>query len=210
MKANALAGAVQPVVDTINAAEVLQSRGASLTTGQNGLGTQIRDSAFNVAGASVDESSGPFRSANSLSSTLLAVGGSAGAFSGGSTTLSLFPETKLLRFSQNSASKMFSVEGDFPLQSVQDVAAKLRKGDLTPSDVPVGYVQRGSFNLIDNTRSSIALIEAGVPVNQWNLVNRTGDAFFENAVTTKLSNNGLTNTGTNTLKYNRCYYRCPN
>lgn len=89
-----------------------------------------------------------------------------------------------------------------------DVASDLRSGILSPSQVPVNYVQRGGINLIDNTRSSIALQEAGVPMSQWNLVNKTGSLRVETAITDKLVRNGLTNTGTNTVRMNGCTYFC--
>jgi hypothetical protein len=103
---------------------------------------------------------------------------------------------------------MFHPEGNFAGRSVLNVADDLRSGSLAVQDVPVGYVTRNGINLIDNHHSSIALQEAGVPMNQWNLVNRSGMSFFENSVTNKLANNGLTNTGTNTLRFNRCFYSC--
>jgi len=90
-----------------------------------------------------------------------------------------------------------------------DVAGDLQSGVLSPNQVPVNFVQRGSFSLIDNTRSTIALQEAGVPINQWNLVNRTGVTSVENAVTTKLLNNNLPATGTSTVRFNGCVISCP-
>jgi len=78
MKTDAIAGAQQPAVETVNAAEVMATKGASLTNGQGGIGTRIRDAAFTAAGARVDESSGPFNSANNLSSTLSTAGSGLG------------------------------------------------------------------------------------------------------------------------------------
>ena len=84
----------------------------------------------------------------------------------------------------------------------------LRSGHLSVQDVPVGYVHRNGINLIDNHHSSIALKEAGIPMNKWNLVNRTENPRFEQYVTDKLVRNGLTNTGTNSIRFNGCTYFC--
>ena len=78
---------------------------------------------------------------------------------------------------------MFHPEGNFAGRSVMGVANDLRTGALNVQSVPVGYVTRKGINLIDNHHSSIALREAGIPMNQWNLVNRTGNPFFESSVT---------------------------
>jgi len=154
-----------------------------------------------------DTREGSYGSASSTG-TLLAPAFVAPVFAG-SSSLSVVPETQVFRFSQTTASANFSVgSGPFSGRSVLGVADDLSSGALSPNQVPVNFVQRGSFNLIDNTRSSIALQEAGIPMNQWNLVNRTGNPFFEGSVTTKLTNNGLTNTGTNTVRFNNCFYRC--
>lgn len=139
---------------------------------------------------------------------LAGLGFGAGAFSGGGSTLSVVPETQLFRFSQTSASSNFSAGGSFAGRSVMEVAGDLRTGAMSPSEVPVDFVQRGSFNLIDNTRSSIALQEAGIPMNQWTLVNRTGNFRVETAVSDKLFNNGLTSTGTNTVRMGGCTFLC--
>lgn len=132
------------------------------------------------------------------------------AISSGSSFSSVVPETQVFRFSQSfvRSDGMFSTEGMFAGRSIPSVANDLRLGTVSPSEVPVGYVTRNGINLIDNTRSSIALQEAGIPMNQWNLVNRTGKPFFENSVTTKLANNGLPNTGTNSVRFGNCFFNC--
>lgn len=140
--------------------------------------------------------------------TLAGAGAAGGTIFGGSSTLSVVPETQVFRFAQTTASPSFSSGGTFGGRSVLDVASDLRSGILSPSQVPVNYVQRGGINLIDNTRSSIALQEAGVPMSQWNLVNKTGSLRVETAITDKLVRNGLTNTGTNTVRMNGCTYFC--
>jgi hypothetical protein len=58
----------------------------------------------------------------------------------------------------------------------------------------------GGDTLIINTRSSLALTQAGIPQSQWSIVDMTGDAAVEATIAERLSNNGLTNSGTSTIR----------
>ena len=105
-----------------------------------------------------------------------------------------------LRFSQTTASPWFSGEGNFAGFTISDVASQLRAGTLSPSDLPIQTINVGGDTLIINTRSSLALSEAGIPQSQWSLVDMTGDAVTEAAIAARLAKNGLTNSGTPTLR----------
>jgi hypothetical protein len=80
------------------------------------------------------------------------------------------------------------------------VASQLRAGELAPADVPVQTVTIGGNQLIVNTRSSLALTQAGIQQNLWDLVDMTGNQNVVNSVTMRLQNNGLTSAGTSTLR----------
>ena len=54
------------------------------------------------------------------------------------------------------------------------------------------YIVRDRNTLILNTRTSQALTQAGISRSQWNAVNRTGSALFEELLTGQLSRNKLT------------------
>lgn len=54
--------------------------------------------------------------------------------------------------------------------------------------------------LIVNTRSSLALMQAGIPTAQWALVDMTGDAATEALMTQRLLSNGLSTVGTGVLR----------
>jgi hypothetical protein len=84
--------------------------------------------------------------------------------------------------------------------TISDVAAQLRAGTLSPSDLPVQTINIGGDTLIINTRSSLALSQAGIPQSQWSVVDMTGDAATEAAIAGRLSGNGLSNSGTSTLR----------
>lgn len=58
---------------------------------------------------------------------------------------------------------------------------------------------RNGQTFILNTRSSAALMQAGIPRNAWNVVNQTGVSSFESMLTGQLIRNGLIN-GTNTIR----------
>jgi RHS repeat-associated protein len=101
-----------------------------------------------------------------------------------------------LRFTQTTASPWFSHDGDFAGQTISDVAAQLRAGTLTAADVPIQTVGNG----IVNTRSSLALMQAGIPQSEWTLVNMTGNAQVRNEIATRLAKNGLGSTGTDVIR----------
>jgi len=104
------------------------------------------------------------------------------------------------RFAQTTASPFFSAEGAFAGQSIADVAGGLRAGTLTAADVPVQFVTMDGTNLLVNTRSSLALMQAGIPTSQWALIDMTGDAATEALINQRLLSNGLSTLGTSTLR----------
>jgi len=102
-----------------------------------------------------------------------------------------------LRFSQETASPAFSTaEGAlFPGETIGSLASKIRLQEIPISQVPVRIVIRGNTALIFDTRSSLALMRAGVPQEAWKFINVTGDAFFEGEMTKRLLSNGLSEEG---------------
>ena len=73
--------------------------------------------------------------------------------------------------------------------------ARLKSGDLKPTDNPIHYVVRDGHILILNTRSSQVLERAGLPRSKWPAVNKTGDAEAERDLDRQLRKNGLTSEG---------------
>ena len=69
---------------------------------------------------------------------------------------------------------------------------------MSPRQVPVGYVTIEGNNLTVNTRSSLALMRAGIAQSEWNLIDRT--ATDAAAIQDRLVKNGLTSEGTATLR----------
>lgn len=103
-------------------------------------------------------------------------------------------------FAQKTFKSTFSAEGKFAGRAVSDVAADLRAGRLAPNQVPIEYIVRDGNTLILNTRSAQALEQAGIPRNQWNAVNVTGNAQAEARLTGQLTRNRLTSQGTPTVR----------
>ena len=68
--------------------------------------------------------------------------------------------------------------------------------DSSTADVPIDVIVRDGNSLILNTRSSQALIRAGVPRSSWNVIDRTGQAAYESRLTGQLTRNGLSSYGT--------------
>lgn len=108
--------------------------------------------------------------------------------------------TSPLRFSQVTASPIFSTEGRFAGQAISDVAARIRAGSLTVADVPVRVIASGENALIIDTRSSLALMQAGIPQERWILSNLAGNAAEESAMAARLTKNRLTRAGTDVLR----------
>jgi len=105
-----------------------------------------------------------------------------------------------LRFTQTTASPVFSNDGSFAGRSISQVAAELRSGALKPAEVPVEFIARDGNRLIVNTRSVLPLREAGVPEAQWNLVDRTGSPVVEKTISERLAHNGLGSAGTDVVR----------
>ncbi len=112
-------------------------------------------------------------------------------------------------FAQKTYSPSFSKEGQNkysnlagkPIKTVDDLTDAIKNGLINSSEIPIDYIIRDGNILILNTRSSQALIHAGIPRSKWNVVNRTGDEMYENMLTNQLKNNGLSSIGTPTIKF---------
>ena len=102
-------------------------------------------------------------------------------------------------YAQRTFSQSFSDAGAFAGQTVDEVAAALRSGEIKPADVPVQYIVKDGNTLMLNTRSAQALEQAGIARSQWNAVNMTGDAAAEARLAGQLQRNNLTSAGTSTV-----------
>jgi hypothetical protein len=102
-------------------------------------------------------------------------------------------------YAQRTFSSTFSSGGTFAGQTVEDVAAALRSGTLTPADVPIQYIVQDGNTLMLNTRSAQALEQAGIPRSAWNAVDMTGDAAAQARLAAQLQRNGLTSQGIPTV-----------
>ncbi|QYD71072.1 hemagglutinin repeat-containing protein [Paraburkholderia edwinii] len=118
-------------------------------------------------------------------------------------------------FAQSSinAAEAFSIEGaakysqiaGMPINTVDDLAAAIKSGLISPSQLPVDYVVTADgTQLILNTRTSVALSRAGVPQSQWYGANQTGlqvpgmsaGTTFDYLAARQLARNKLPPTGT--------------
>ena len=79
-----------------------------------------------------------------------------------------------LRFTQTTASPFFSEEGRFAGETIGSVSDKIRNGLIYIVDVPVNYIERGGYKLIENTRSALALLRSGTSIENWNFVIKRG------------------------------------
>jgi hypothetical protein len=110
------------------------------------------------------------------------------------------PDSGSLRFTQTTASPVFSQEGTFAGRRISEVAQDLRGGAMTADQVPVEFVVRDGNRLIVNTRSSLALRQAGIPESQWSLIDRTAVPEVQARISERLLRNQLDNAGASTLR----------
>lgn len=99
-------------------------------------------------------------------------------------------------FAQRAFSETFSRGGAFSGRTIDDVAGSLRSGAMSSKDVPIDVIVRDGNTLILNTRSSQALMRAGISRSSWNVIDRTGQAAYETRLSSQLGRNGLTSLGT--------------
>jgi hypothetical protein len=93
---------------------------------------------------------------------------------GRSYDLSPGDPAKPAKFGQRGVSPEFSKKGRFSGADIDDVAAKLRDGDLLPADVPVQYVWVNGEKVVVNNRSATVLSKAGIPQDKWVMEDMTG------------------------------------
>ncbi|HHV09437.1 MAG TPA: InlB B-repeat-containing protein [Clostridiales bacterium] len=111
-------------------------------------------------------------------------------------------------FAQKTYRSIFSDEGrklysnlaGKPINTVDDLADALKNGIIKPSDVPIDYITRDGNILILNTRSSMALTQAGIPRSQWYAIDKTGFTMYEDMLTGQLTRNKLSSLGIPTVR----------
>jgi len=109
-----------------------------------------------------------------------------------------------VRFTQRTMNSNFSsqpgVPKSFQNRSIDAVANDIRSNNISVGDVPINYVERDGYRLIDNTRSAAALQRAGVNPSQWNWQPIT-DTNRINQINDRLMNNNLSQYGTTLVEY---------
>ncbi len=94
----------------------------------------------------------------------------------------------------------FHEKGTFKNRSLQEVANDLNSGVLRPGDLKIDIIRRGKNTLIVNTRSSHALLKAGIPRSEWIVRDMTGDPTVEHRMSERLRRNKLTESGIDSLR----------
>jgi RHS repeat-associated protein len=118
------------------------------------------------------------------------------AAKGGVPVTANFAQTSFREsFSKAGATEISKITG-MPIKTIDDLAAALQSGAVSPSQIPVNVINRGGNTLILNTRTAQALERAGIPRSQWNGVNQTGNPLFEQMLTDQLRRNQLSPAGT--------------
>ena len=92
-----------------------------------------------------------------------------------------------IRFGQQGMSSTFR-NGEFAGKTIDQVAAGLRSGAITPSQLPITTITRDGVTYTLNNRSLMALRLAGKEPTV--IIDVTGNPFFEQQLTTRLSEIG--------------------
>ncbi|HEY4784835.1 MAG TPA: RHS repeat-associated core domain-containing protein, partial [Bacteroidales bacterium] len=116
-------------------------------------------------------------------------------------------------FAQNTINKgrVFSTEGQkiytemagTPIKTVDDLVNALKNGSVSANQLKLDYVVIDGQKVILNTRTSVALSEAGIPKSKWVGVDQTGvevpgmaGTTFDDLAKAQIKNNNLPATGT--------------
>jgi hypothetical protein len=105
------------------------------------------------------------------------------------------PDYYNYRHAQKKFGELFSTEGPYGGQTIDNVAAALKRGTLSPSALPIQYAVRDGITVVLNTRSTQALKRAGVEPSKWSWQNIAGNADAEGRLIRQLENNSLPPTG---------------
>jgi hypothetical protein len=110
-------------------------------------------------------------------------------------------------WAQKNHGDEFGVEGTFKHRRLQEVVDDIKTGVLRTSDLKIDIIRRGDNILIVNTRSSHALMQAGIPRNEWIVRDVTGDTEFEHRLNDQLKNNKLTDSGIDSVRQRKAKFR---
>jgi hypothetical protein len=93
------------------------------------------------------------------------------------------------KFAQPNHANDFSLIGQIKLgvKSIDEAVVNLKSGTWSAAKLPIDYVVRDGQVYYLNTRSIVALTEAGIPKSEWVLENRTGVKTFEDNLTNNLN-----------------------
>ncbi len=105
------------------------------------------------------------------------------------------------RFTQTGVSPEFNPKGSFAGKSLDEVISSLKSGSMSPSDLPINYMEGNGGRLVDNNRSAYVLQQAGIPESKWNWqTNNVNNPEVISRIEQKLFKNGLTNAGTDSVR----------
>jgi RHS repeat-associated protein len=97
------------------------------------------------------------------------------------------------KWAQSKFSPYFSNDEDtlalVRAKSVQSIVGQLEEGAIEPSELPVDLYVQGGTTYIMNTRTASALTEAGIPREDWQINDMTGNSEYEQRLNQMFSNN---------------------
>ena len=102
-------------------------------------------------------------------------------------------------YAQTTYGRTFQKGGRLEGWSYDDVVSALGSGRLTPKDVYIDVINRDGHTLVVNSRSSQALLDAGIGRQDWWIRNMTGNPGAEQRLTDQLERDNLTSAGTPTM-----------
>ena len=97
-------------------------------------------------------------------------------------------------FSEGGVTEFKKITGQ-TFNTINELSDALRSGTVQASRIPVNIIVRNENTLILNTRTVQALERGGIPRSLFNVIDRTGDEFFEKALDVQLKRSNLTSEG---------------
>ena len=103
-------------------------------------------------------------------------------------------------FAQKTASNTFSKGGTFSGKTIEEVARGIDSGKISIKSVKIQVIDSDGRALILNTRSALALEEAGIPRSEWIVEDMSANGAAQSRLGRQLARNGLGRSGTPTVR----------
>lgn len=103
-------------------------------------------------------------------------------------------------FAQKTASYGFQEGGAYAGETIGSLSSKIQSGKLDPNTIKVGYIEKNGQKILQNSRSSAALIDSGVGIGEKNLEKIVEKSEDFRRIQDQLNRNGQNGSSTLSVK----------